>query len=108
MRPCAGWSLSGTCRFCRKRDLFLIPFAVGIPGPDEFHIKHSTARRKGLTIRMSRRMKHVYPRAIKLAESGAVDLTGIVSHHYPLARTPEAYAMNVDYQDEVVKIIIDV
>jgi L-iditol 2-dehydrogenase len=81
---------------------------VGIPGPDELHIKHSTARRKGLTIRMSRRMKHVYPRGIKLAESGAVDLTGIVSHHYPLSQTPEAYAMNVDYQDQVVKVIIDI
>ena len=81
---------------------------VGIPGPDEFEMKHSTARRKGLTIRMSRRMKHVYPRAIHLAEIGAVDLNGIISHRFPLERTPEAYAMNVDYQDDVVKVIVDV
>ncbi len=81
---------------------------VGIPGPDKFAIKHSTARRKGLTIRMSRRMKHVYPRAIKLAETGKVDLTGIVSHRFVLAQTPEAYAMNVEYEDQVVKTIIDV
>ena len=81
---------------------------VGIPGPDKLEMKHSTARRKGLTIRLSRRMKHVYPRAIKLAASGAVDLNGIVSHHFPLAETPAAYALNHAYQDEVVKIIIDV
>ncbi len=81
---------------------------VGIPGPDKLEMKHSTARRKGLTIRMSRRMKHVYPRAIKLAESGAVDLHGIVSHHFPLAQTPEAYAINHVYQAGVVKIVIDV
>ena len=81
---------------------------VGIPGPDDFEMKHSTARRKGLTIRMSRRMQHVYPRAIHLAEIGAVDLNGIVTHHFPLAQTPEAYAMNVDYQDKVVKVIVDV
>ena len=62
---------------------------VGIPGPDKLELKHSTARRKGLTIRVSRRMKHVYPRAIKLVLSGAVDLTGIVSHRFPLAQTPE-------------------
>uniref|UniRef100_A0A7C1FG68 Alcohol dehydrogenase n=1 Tax=Caldilinea aerophila TaxID=133453 RepID=A0A7C1FG68_9CHLR len=81
---------------------------VGIPGPDKLEMKHSTARRKGLTIRLSRRMKHVYPRAIKLWASGAVDLTGIVSHRFPLERTPEAYALNEQYADNVVKIVIDV
>ena len=81
---------------------------VGIPGPDKLEMKHSTARRKGLTIRLSRRMKHVYPRAIKLWTSGAVDLTGVVSHRFPLERTPEAYALNEQYADNVVKIVIDV
>ncbi|MBW7881086.1 MAG: alcohol dehydrogenase catalytic domain-containing protein [Caldilineaceae bacterium] len=81
---------------------------VGIPGPDRLEMKHSTARRKGLTIRLSRRMKHVYPRAIKLATSGAVDVTGIVSHHFPLEETPQAYAMNEAYRDNVIKVIIDV
>lgn len=81
---------------------------VGIPGPDKLEMKHSTARRKGLTIRLSRRMKHVYPRAIKLWASGAVDLTGVLSHRFPLERTPEAYALNEQYADNVVKIVIDV
>jgi L-iditol 2-dehydrogenase len=81
---------------------------VGIPGPDKLEMKHSTARRKGLTIRLSRRMKHVYPRAIKLWASGAVDLTGIISHRFPLERTPEAYALNEQYADNVVKIVIDI
>ena len=81
---------------------------VGIPGSDNLHLKHSTARRKGLTIRMSRRMKHTYPRAIKLAQSGKVDLNGIVSHHFPLEQTPAAFALNLAYQDDVVKIVIDV
>ncbi len=81
---------------------------VGIPGPDKLEMKHSTARRKGLTIRLSRRMKHVYPRAIKLWASNAVDLTGVVSHRFPLERTPEAYALNEQYADNVVKIVIEV
>jgi L-iditol 2-dehydrogenase len=80
---------------------------VGIPSADTLTLKHSTARRKGLTIRLSRRMKHVYPRAIKLASSGAVDLAGIVSHHFPLAETPHAFALNDHYADNVVKIVID-
>ena len=81
---------------------------VGIPGSDNLHLKHSTARRKGLTIRMSRRMKHTYPSAIKLAQSGKVDLNGIVSHHFPLEQTPAAFALNLAYRVDVVKIVIDV
>ena len=41
------------------------------PRTGRLEMKHSTARRKGLTIRMSRRMKHVYPRAIQLADAAA-------------------------------------
>lgn len=81
---------------------------VGIPGDDRLALKHSTARRKGLTIRMSRRMQHTYPRAIQLADRGSVDLYSMISHHFPLERAPEAFALNAAYQDQVMKIIIDV
>jgi len=80
---------------------------VGIPGSDKMEFKHSTVRRKGLTMRASRRMKHTYPRAIHMATNGMIDLNGIVSHHFPLDKTPEAFALNTAYQDNVVKIIID-
>lgn len=80
---------------------------VGIPGNNQFAMNHATARRKGLTIRMARRMKHVYPRAIKLVESGAVNLPSLISHRFPLAQAPEAFALNDAYQDNVVKVIID-
>ncbi len=81
---------------------------VGIPGNDQLHMQHSTARRKGLTIRMARRMKHTYPRAIELATSGRVDLEGLISHHVPLAEAPEAFKMNAEYAEGVHKIIVDV
>jgi L-iditol 2-dehydrogenase len=81
---------------------------VGIPGDNRFEMNHATARRKGLTIRMSRRMKHVYPRAIRLTESGLVNLPGLISHRFPLERAPEAFALNDAYRDNVVKVIIEV
>lgn len=81
---------------------------VGIPGNDQLTMRHSTARRKGLTIRVARRMKHVYPRAIALLERGAADLRKLISHRFPLERAAEAFAMNVRYDAGVVKIIIDV
>lgn len=79
---------------------------VGIPGDDDLLLKHSTARRKGLTITMSRRMQHAYPRAITLAERGCVDLHGMVSHRFPLKSADEAFKLNAAYEDEVVKVII--
>jgi L-iditol 2-dehydrogenase len=80
---------------------------VGIPGDDRLAMQHSTARRKGLTIRLSRRMKHVYPRAIRLVQAGRVDLDAIVSHRFPLSRAAEAFAANAAYEDRVVKAVIE-
>lgn len=81
---------------------------VGIPSNDVMNMKHSTARRKGLTIMMSRRMKHTYPRAIHMAQTGMVDLDDLVSHHYPLAQADVAFARNLAYDEGIHKIIIDV
>jgi len=81
---------------------------VGIPGDDQLNMQHSLARRKWLTIMMSLRMKHDYPRAIKLAASGKVGLEGMVSHRFPLEGVPEALEMNMRYADGVHKVVIEV
>jgi L-iditol 2-dehydrogenase len=80
---------------------------VGIPGDDCLTMKHSTARRKGLTIRLSRRMKHIHRRAIDLILRGRVDLHALISHRFPLAQAAEAFELNAAYQDGVVKVVID-
>ena len=79
---------------------------VGIPSEDQVVMKHSTARRKGLTIMMSRRMKHVYPRVIQLATQQNVDIDGLVSHRFPLSQADKAFALNVDYPEGIVKVMI--
>ncbi len=81
---------------------------VGIPGDDRLQLKHSTARRKGLDIRMVRRMKHVYPRAIQLVQEGKIDLRPLLSHRFPLARAAEAFELNAAYRDGAIKVILDV
>ena len=43
---------------------------AGIPSDERTSFPASTARRKGLTISLVRRMKHTYPRAIALAKAG--------------------------------------
>lgn len=79
---------------------------VGISSDDRMTLRHSTARRKGLSIVMVRRMKHAYPRAVRLAERGLVDLECLVTHRFPLQRAAEAFAMNADYRDGVIKALV--
>jgi len=79
---------------------------VGISGGDRMELSASVTRRKGLTIIMSRRMKHTYPRAMRLAETGRVDLHGLISHRFPLEKIAEAFKLNAAYNDQVVKVMI--
>ena len=65
---------------------------VGIPDQDHTAFSASTARRKGLSLVMVRRMKEVYPRTIRLVERGTVDVATMVTHRFPLERAPEAFA----------------
>ncbi len=81
---------------------------VGIPPDDQLAMRHATARRKGLTIMMARRMKHTYPRAIKLAsgENPAIRLDEMVSEIFPIDKAAEAFCKNYAYQEGVQKIVI--
>jgi L-iditol 2-dehydrogenase len=66
---------------------------AGIPDEDRTTFTASTARRKGLTIKMVRRMKNTYPRAIDLVSRGQVDVRSLVTHHFPLEKAAEAFAV---------------
>ncbi len=78
---------------------------VGIPDDDRTSFNASLARRKALTIKLVRRMKHTYPRAIRLVEKGLVDVRSLVTHRFPLEKTPEAFA--VAAQREGLKVVVD-
>jgi L-iditol 2-dehydrogenase len=77
---------------------------VGIPGDDRTTFPASVARRKGLTIKLSRRMKHVYPRALRLVESGQVNVRSLVTHQFPLEQIDEAFG--VAQRREGLKVIV--
>jgi len=79
---------------------------VGIPSGDTLTLRHSTARRKELTLVLSRRMKNTYPGAIRMVNENLVDLKGLITHRFPLPDLPAAFALNAGYKDNVVKVII--
>jgi len=79
---------------------------VGIPDGDSFTLTASQARRKGLTIKLSRRMGHVYPRAIRLATTGRVNLRAVVTHNFLLDQGPQAFALQSERRDGVIKSVI--
>ena len=79
---------------------------AGIPDDDRTSFSASVARRKGLTIKLVRRMKHTYPRAIELVSKGLVDVRSIVTHRFPLEQASEAF--RVAERREGLKILIEV
>ena len=65
---------------------------VGIPYGDRTSFTASAARRKELTIALCRRMTPAdLPRAIRLAESGRIELGPLVTGRYPLADWEQAF-----------------
>jgi L-iditol 2-dehydrogenase len=66
---------------------------VGIPSDDRTSFTASTARRKGLTLKLVRRMKLTYPRAISLVESGKVDVRSLVTHSFSIDQAAEAFTL---------------
>ncbi|MBI4790928.1 MAG: alcohol dehydrogenase catalytic domain-containing protein [Chloroflexi bacterium] len=77
---------------------------VGVPSDDRTAFTASVARRKGLTIKLVRRMKHTFPRAIDLVTRGLVDVRSLVTHRFPLAQAGEAFA--IAERREGIKVIV--
>ncbi|NTW09302.1 MAG: alcohol dehydrogenase, partial [Anaerolineaceae bacterium] len=77
---------------------------AGIPAEDRTSFSASVARRKGLTIKMVRRMKNTYPRAIRLVSGGQVDVRSLVTHTFPLEHAAQAF--ETAERREGLKVII--
>ncbi len=81
---------------------------VGIPSDDTMTMNASVIRRKGLTIKVVRRMKHTYPRAIRMVQRGLVDIAPLGTHRFPLERIVEAFELVAGYEDGVLRAMIQI
>jgi L-iditol 2-dehydrogenase len=78
---------------------------VGIPSKDETSFTASAARRRGLTIKLARRMKNTYPLAIRLVEKGMINLRPLITHRYSPENYQEAFDMAVSRKG--IKVMIN-
>ena len=79
---------------------------VGIPENNQYVLSGAESRRKGLSIKFSRRMPEVYPRAIALTQSGRVKLAPLATHRFSLDQAPAAFEQQAARRDGIIKAII--
>ncbi len=79
---------------------------VGIPDGDVYTLSASEIRRRGLTVRFSRRMGTVYPRAIELVERRMVDVASLVSLEVDLDGAPELFRRHAENDPKLIKSLI--
>ncbi len=80
---------------------------VGIPDGDKYStISAAEARRRGLSLKFSRRMGNVYSRAINLVQKNKVDVDAMISHRFALEDTPTAFALQADETAGLIKSIV--
>jgi L-iditol 2-dehydrogenase len=77
----------------------------GIPDDDHIGFSAATARRKGVTIALVRRMNEVYPRAIGLVARGQVDTAPLVTDRFGLDDTAAAFGTAADRAG--LKVIVE-
>lgn len=77
----------------------------GIPSGPTSSFPAAAARRKGLTFAMVRRMHDTYAQAVELATTG-ISLDDLVSDHFPLERSTEAFEHAVGRTGDKTVIVV--
>lgn len=80
----------------------------GIPSDDTIMLKAGTVRRKGLTIKLVRRMKHTYPRAIHMVQTGMVNIKPLVTQSFPFNQVERAFNLASTRAEGVFKVTLHI
>ncbi|MCG8509990.1 MAG: zinc-binding dehydrogenase, partial [Rhodospirillales bacterium] len=79
---------------------------TGIPDGGQYALQSFDLRRKGTTVKLVRRMGHVYPACIRLAARGLVDLDAMVTHNFALEKALDAFELQATRTNGVLKSLI--
>lgn len=63
---------------------------------------------KELTLQGVHRYANIYPRAIELISSGAVDVKSMITSRYPLERVEEALREPIEKPDSTIKVMVEI
>jgi len=80
---------------------------VGIPPDAKYIFDMDLMRRKELTVINVRRQNHCVEEAIDLVISGKIDVEKMVTHHFQLKETAEAFDIVEGYKDGAIQAMID-
>ncbi len=80
---------------------------IGIPEDDRMPFSAAPARRKGLTMRLVRRSLLTVPRCMHLMDTGIFNVRPMVTHHFSLDQVQKAFELVDNYQDGVIKAVIE-
>ncbi len=80
---------------------------IGIPDFDRWSFRADEMRRKEITIKNVRRQNGCEQKAIDAIAQGRVDLSTMVTHRFSIEETVRAYELVADYDDGVMKAVIE-
>ena len=80
---------------------------IGIPEFNRWSFNADNARRKEISIIHVRRQNNCAHETIELLASKKVDGSAMITHRFPFSETNKAFSMVANYQDGVMKAMID-
>jgi L-iditol 2-dehydrogenase len=81
-------------------------FVIGV-GRNEIKFPFMRASTREVDVQLQYRYSNTWPRAIRLLESGTVDLSALVTHRFPLEKAIEAFAVAADPKTGAIKFNIN-
>ena len=81
---------------------------VGIAAVEEINFNFAQIMDKEAEIKSVFRYRNIYPKAIAAVASGAIDVSGIVTHEYDLEHIQDAFQEAVNNKTDLVKAVIKV
>lgn len=80
-------------------------FIIGV-GKNEINIPFMRASVKEVDIQLQYRYANTWPRAIRLVESGVIDLKRLVTHRFNLEEATKAFETSADPKSGAIKVMI--
>jgi L-iditol 2-dehydrogenase len=80
---------------------------IGIPEFDRWSLSVETTRRREISLQFIRRQVDCVEPALEMMKNGSINVDNMLTHRFPFQRTKEAFDLVANYQDGVMKAMID-